>query len=117
MSAQTREQLFIRAKQLLNEAKHPEIPDMLWFYTDQKSFDQDQKINRRNDSWLCGDSSDILHVIHTKFLETVMVLGVVRNEGQVIPPHFFHQGLQVNATTYIDVLEAVVNPWIDSMNG
>ena len=38
MSAQTREQRFIRAKRLLNKVKHPEIPDMLWFYSDEKYF-------------------------------------------------------------------------------
>ena len=48
MSSQTREQRFIRAKRLLNKVKHPEILDMLWFYSDQ-----DKKINRRNDRWLC----------------------------------------------------------------
>ena len=53
--------------------------------------------------------------MHTKVPATVMVLGVVSNEGPVMPPHFFRQGLRVNATTYIEVLEAVVKPWIDSV--
>jgi len=49
MSAQTREQRFIRAQRLLNKLKHPEISNMLWFFSDEKNFDQDKKINRRND--------------------------------------------------------------------
>ena len=48
--------------------------------------------------------------MHTKFPATFIVLGEVRNEGHVIPPNFFCQGFQVNAATYIEVLEAVVNP-------
>ena len=80
---------------------------MLWFYSDEKFF-EDQKINRRNDRWLCADPSEVPHVIHTKFPITVMVLGVVSNEGHVMPSHFFPQGLRVNAAAYIAVLEAVV---------
>ena len=87
----------------MNNVKQPEIPDILWIYSDEKYFDQDQKINRRNDRWLCGDPSDVPHVMHTKFPATVMVLGVVSNEGHVIPLHFF-------AATYTEVLEAVVKP-------
>ena len=52
--------------------------------------------------------------MHTKFLATVMVLGVVSNEGNVMPSYFFRQGLRVNAANYIEVLEVVVKPWIDS---
>ena len=105
MSAQTRQQRFIWAKRLLNNVKHPEIPDMLWFY-----FDQDQKINRRKDRWLYGNPSDVLYVVHTKFPATVIVLEVVSNEGDVMPLHFFRQEPRVNAATYIEVLNAVVKP-------
>ncbi|XP_012058553.1 PREDICTED: uncharacterized protein LOC105621701 [Atta cephalotes] len=49
MSAHTRKQRFIRAQRLLCKLKHSEISDMLWFYSDKKNFDQDQKVNRRND--------------------------------------------------------------------
>jgi len=51
-------------QRLLNKLKHPEIPDMLWFYSDEKNFDQDKKINRRNDRWLCADYSDVPYVMH-----------------------------------------------------
>ena len=46
-----------------------------------------------------------------------MILGVVSNEGHVMPPRFFRQGLRVNAAIYIAVLEATVKPWIDSVRG
>ena len=42
-----------------------------------------------------------------------MVLGVVSSNGDVMPPHFFEQGLRVNADGYIHVLETVVKPWMD----
>jgi len=44
-----------------------------------------------------------------------MVLGVVSNEGHVMPFHFFPQELRVKAATYIEVLETVVKLWIDSV--
>ena len=90
---------------------------MLRFYSDEKNFNQDQKINRQIDKWLCADPSDVPHVMHTKFPATIMVLGVVSNEGHVMPPYFFPQRLRMNATTYIEILEAVMKPWIDSVHG
>ena len=47
-SGQTRENRLIRSKHLLNKLKHPKVPNMLWFFSDEKNFDQDQKSNRRN---------------------------------------------------------------------
>ena len=43
--------------------------------------------------------------MQTKFPSSVMVLGVVSNEGHVMRPHFFQEGLRVNADGYIRVLE------------
>ncbi|UYV65445.1 KDM2A [Cordylochernes scorpioides] len=73
----------------------------------------DQKVNPRNDRWICKDPSEIPVVMHTKFPASVMVLGVISSEGDVMPPHFFEKGLRMNADTYINVLETVVNPWMD----
>ncbi|XP_046868909.1 uncharacterized protein LOC124461437 [Drosophila willistoni] len=117
MSDKTREQRVIRSNRLLNEIKHPEAAEMLWFFSDEKNFDQDQKINRRNDRWLCSNPTEVPVVMHTKFPATVMVLGVVSNKGHVMPPHFFSQGLRVNSAAYIEVLETVVKPWIESVCG
>ena len=44
-----------------------------------------------------------------------MVLGVVSNDRHVMPPHFFGQGLRMNAATNIEVLEAIVKPWTHSV--
>ena len=43
-----------------------------------------------------------------------MGLDVVSNEGQVWWPHF-PKGLRVNAAAYIEILETVVKPWINSV--
>ena len=43
--------------------------------------------------------------------------GFGSNEGHVMPPDFFLQGLRVNAAAYIEVLEAVVKLCIDSVRG
>ena len=49
----------------------------------------------------------------TKFSGSVMVLGVVSNEGHMMPPHLFQKGLRVNAAIYNDVMRDVVKPWMD----
>ena len=63
---------------------------MLWFFSDEKKFDQDQKerVNWKIDRWLNQDPADVPHVMHTKFPATVMVLGVASNKGYVMPLHF-----------------------------
>ena len=55
--------------------------------------------------------------MHTKYLATVIVLGVVNSDSHIMPPYIFPQGLRVNAAAYIDVLKMVVKPWIDKCNG
>uniref|UniRef100_A0A182N3M9 Uncharacterized protein n=1 Tax=Anopheles dirus TaxID=7168 RepID=A0A182N3M9_9DIPT len=41
-----------------------------------------------------------------------MVFSCVSSEGDVMPPHFFEQGLRLNADGYISMLDIVVKPWI-----
>ena len=113
--AKNRENRVIRSKRLLNKLKHPEEPNMLWFFSNEKNFDLDQKVNRRNDRWLCSDPQEVPTAMHTKFPSNVMVLGVISNERHVMPPHFFEQGHRVNAAAYIDILASVVLPWIESV--
>jgi hypothetical protein len=49
----------------------------------------------------------------TKFPATVMVLGVVSNESDVMPSHFFEKGPKLNAQEYLKVMQDVVKPWMD----
>jgi hypothetical protein len=51
----------------------------------------------------------------TKFPLTVMVLEVVSNNGDVMPPHIFEASLRVNTEVYIDMLTNVVKPWMDGV--
>lgn len=117
MSETTKERRYQKARALLNRLKHPSTNNQLVFFSDEKTFHQDQKVNSRNDRWLCKEISEVPIVMHTKFPATVMVLGVVSNEGDVMPPHFFEKGLKVNAAVYIDVMSTVVKPWMDRVAG
>jgi hypothetical protein len=47
-----------------------------------------------------------------KFLVNVMVLGVVSNEDDVMPPHIFAKGLKINTE---ETMEDVVKPWMDQV--
>ena len=84
MDEETKSRRYARAKTLLNWFKHPPVNDVLIFYSDEKNFSQDQKINRRNNRWLCSDPKEVPIVMATKFPATVMVIGVVPNKGDVM---------------------------------
>lgn len=43
--------------------------------------------------------------MHKNFLASLMILGVVSTEGNLMPPHFFLQGGRVNVVVYSDVLK------------
>jgi hypothetical protein len=70
-------------------------------------------LKRKNNRWRCSDISEILIVMATKFPATVMVLGLVSNKGDLMLPHFFDKGLQINAEEYLKVLHVMVKPWMD----
>ena len=86
---------------------------MIKFFSYEKNFVQDRLVSRQNDRWLCYDPADVPAVMHSKFPASVMVLRVMSSNGDVMPSHFFKQGLRVNADDYIHVLETVVKPWMD----
>ncbi len=70
-----------KAKKLLAKIKHPTVSNQLVFFSDEKNFTQDQKVNKRNNRWLSLDTTEVLIVMSTKFPATVMILGVVSNEA------------------------------------
>lgn len=117
ISVATKQRRLEKAKLLLNRLKNPRVANQLIFFSDEKNFSQDQVANRRNNRWLCSDPSEVPVVMATKFPATVMVLGVVSNEGDVMPPHFFPKGLRLTADAYIGILETVVKPWMDRVAG
>ena len=117
MNEATKERRADKAARLLCKLKHPQCTNQLIFFSDEKNFCQDQKVNVRNDRWLCSDPEEVPIVMSTKFPATVMVLGVISNEGDVMPPFFFEAGLRVNAEAYISAMDSHVKPWIESIAG
>ena len=117
MDEPTKERRADKAARLLVRLKHPHDTNQLIFFSDEKNFCQDQKVNKRNDRFLCSDAEEVPVVMSTKFPATVMVLGVISNEGDVMPPFFFEEGLRVNADAYIHVMDTVVKPWMESVAG
>ena len=101
-----------KSTRLLNKLKKPLEPGMVWIFSDEKNFCQDQLHNSQNNRWLAVCPKDVPRVMKTKYPATIMVFGVVTSEGDVMPPHIFPQGLRVNTEAYLEVLEAVVLPWI-----
>lgn len=74
-----------------------------------KFFDACQKVNRRDDRWLCVDPSDVMH---TKIHASVIVLGM-SSEGRFNQLRLFPRGLRLNSFSYTGVLEKVGKPWIN----
>ena len=107
----------LKSVKLLNKLKHPKDPGMLWFFSDEKNFCQDQVHNRQNHRWVAMCPKDVPRVMKTKFPATVMVFGVVSSEGDVMPPHIFETGLRVNMDVYLEVMESTVLPWIKTVAG
>ena len=98
MTKKTMDTRLEKAKKMMNKLKnmnHGKKRAKLIFFSDEKNFTQDQKINRQNDRWLCSDPRNIPVVMSTKFPTAVMVLGVISNEGHIMPPHFFEKGLSL----------------------
>ena len=86
MSAAAKERKAKRALVLLRKFRKPPAKDILIFYSNEKNFSQDQQVNKKNNCWLCSDPSEVPIVMATKFPAMVMVLGMVSNKGNVIPP-------------------------------
>lgn len=66
------------------------------------------QVNRRISGVALSEPQRVMY----KFMLFLMVLSIVSNNGYSMPPHFFLQGLRVNATIYIEVLDMLVKPWV-----
>ena len=111
----TKDRRLLNSTKLLNKLKGPKESNMLWFFSDEKNFCQDQVHNRQNHRWIAMCPNDVPRVMKTKFPNTVMVFGVISSDGDVMPPHIFETGLRVNTEIYLQVMETVVLPWIKQM--
>ena len=115
ISEKSKESHSNRSKRLLNKLKNPAEAGVIWFFLDEKNFDEAQKINRSNDRWLCSDLSEVPKAMCTKFPSSIMVLGVVSNERNVMSSYFIPLGFRINAAAYIELLETIVKSWINSV--
>jgi hypothetical protein len=96
LSQTTKERRLEKAKLLLKKLKNPAPNNQLIFFSDEKNFSQDQKVIRKNNRWLRADISEVPVVMAIMFPATVMVLDVVSNEADLMPPHIFAKGLKIN---------------------
>jgi hypothetical protein len=74
MSEATKTRCLEKAKKLLARVNHLIVSNRLIFFSDKKNFTQDQKVNRRNNRWLCSDLTEVPIVMATKFLANVKAL-------------------------------------------
>ena len=88
----TKDRRLLNSTKLLNKLKRPKESNMLWFFSDEKNFCQDQAHNRRNHRWIAMCPNDVPRVMKTKFPNTVMVFSVISSDGDVMPPHIFETG-------------------------
>ncbi len=61
--------------------KNPAANKQLVFFSNEKNFSRDQKVNRENNKWLSADISKVPIMMATKFPAAVMVVGMVSNKG------------------------------------
>ena len=76
------------------------------------SFCQHLGHNTLNNRWLAYSQKDTPRVMQTKFSKTMMVFWRVSCVGDVMPPHFFREGLRLNSDAYVELLITVIKPWI-----
>ena len=99
-----------KGRKLLNKLKHLKECNMLWFFSNEKNFCQDQAHNRQNHRWIAMCPNDVPRVIKTKFPNMVMVFGVISSDMMLA--HIFEMGLRVDTEIYLKVMETVMLPWI-----
>ena len=101
----------IKSVRLLNKLKHPKKSNMIWFFSDEKNFCQDQVQYSQSHRWIATNNKDVPRGTKTKFPAMVMVFEVVSNEGHIMPTHIFEVDLKTNTKVFLDALKSVVIPW------
>ena len=112
LTEKTHENRLTKGKKLLSKVKHPAEPQTIWFLSNEKNLCQDQKHNTENNRWLAYSPKHTHRVKQSKFSKTLMVFGCVSCEDDVMPPHFFREGLRLNSNAYVELLIIVVKPRI-----
>ena len=79
---------------LLNKFKHLHQPNMVWFFSDKKTFSQDQMRNSQNNRCLALSPQDALILMKTLSIVHIMVFVVVTSDVDVMrPSQTQHRGL------------------------
>ncbi len=104
-----------RGKKIINWLKKKPSSVVLVF-SDKKNWMVDQSRNARNDRYLAFSRDEVPAINQTKHPASAMMLGVVASDGKRMPPFWFTHGLRVGAKEYLEVLETVVEPWLDQQN-
>jgi len=102
-----------RCNLLLYSLKN-EASKLIRFFSDEKIFTVDTKINWRNVRWLAYNLEDIPVVAKMKFPANVHMLDVVSSEGDVMP-HFFKKKKTVTKEVYLRILMNVMKPWMETV--
>ena len=84
LTAALMERRLIKGTALLDELKHGSSGHVR-FFLDEKKFIQDKLHNQKNDRFITDDPEEVSIVMSTKFPTSVMVLGVVSSDRDVIP--------------------------------
>ena len=112
LTEKARENRLTKGKKILSKVKSLAEPQTMLFFSNEINICQDQRHNTQNDRWLALSQKDTPCVMQTKFSKTVMVFGCVPCDGDMMPPHFFGEGLWLNSDAYVVLLFTVVKPWI-----
>ena len=116
LTAALMERWLIKGTALLNELKHGSSSHVR-FFSDEKKCIQDKLHNQQNDRFITDDPEEVPIVMSTKFPTSIMVLGIMLSDGEVMPLYFFLEGLRMAANDYIKVLKTVVKPWMVGVGG
>ena len=81
------------------------------YFSHEKIFCDDAKINCQNDRWIYKDPDDVPVIGIIKFPSRLYLLEVISDEGDVMS-HFFGKGQTVTKEVYLDVIKNVGKPWI-----
>ena len=103
------------AAKLLNKLKHPLQLKILWLFSNEKNFCQDQMLNLQNNHQFALSLQDVLIVMKTNHLVHIMVFEVVISISDIIPPFTFPHRLRLHMEAYFKCLEEVELTWIEKM--
>ena len=74
---------------------------MLWFFSDQKNFSQDQMLNSQNNCWSTLSPQDVLILTKNQHQVHIKVFDVITSDGDIMPPFLFLHNIKLNMEAYI----------------